>query len=326
MPHHFDTLVLPGGGIKGLTILGALHYLYTETDYLENIETFSGTSIGGIINVFLALGFTPIEIFSKSYHYDKAIRCDISDILGVTKNYGLKSNEHIIDFAFDIILERYSSLIIPNETTLEHIFTITGKTLYFAVANISEDRMVYFNHKSHPKMPLKLAMRMTANIPFIYSKIQCDVSLFTPDRDRDNSDGGESSDSEKAFERDRTTSENDENDYYVDGGLLDNCPISCVDNGVNNVLVVDIHKRNKKGNLGVFEYFYKIITLPAKYSHAKTKNNMSDKCRLFDLDEVDVNLLGINSNLKDRQNVFDQGYEQAHRLVIEMEMEESYEV
>ena len=52
-----------------------------EKRLTKNIETYSGTSIGGIINVFLALGFTPIEIFSKSYHYDKAIRCDISDSL-----------------------------------------------------------------------------------------------------------------------------------------------------------------------------------------------------------------------------------------------------
>ena len=54
-------LVLPSGGIKGVYLLGALHYLY-ETCGMDHIQSYYGTSIGSIISGLLIIGFTPMEI------------------------------------------------------------------------------------------------------------------------------------------------------------------------------------------------------------------------------------------------------------------------
>ena len=71
---EYNTLVLSGGGIKGLLILGALQYLY-ETGKLQkkNIRKYIGTSIGAIINVLLIIGYEPKEIVAhivKSRFFD----------------------------------------------------------------------------------------------------------------------------------------------------------------------------------------------------------------------------------------------------------------
>ena len=58
----YDTLVLPGGGIKGLILLGGVQYLI-DNYYMKNIKNFVGTSIGSIIGYLLIIGYTPIEIF-----------------------------------------------------------------------------------------------------------------------------------------------------------------------------------------------------------------------------------------------------------------------
>jgi len=294
---NYEALVLPGGGIKGLTVLGALNYLYTETTMLNNVHIFSGTSIGGLIAVFLALGFKPLEIFTKTYRFDKAMECDLQDLLSIRETYGVKSNANIIDFAMNIIHQRH-----PRIITLEDVYKETGNTVYLAVSNISEEKMEYFSHITHPTMPLHLAMRMTTNIPFVFTKIQCNPMKFTP-----------------SYE----PKLDEEQDYFVDGGLLDNCPVIPVDDGVRNVFVIDIFKKNKKGELGLFEYLYKMITLPAKLSHKHLKMNCSEKCKVYELDDIDYNILGINATLKEREEIFEAGYDQMNKMILDEELETS---
>ena len=59
-----DTLVLPGGGIKGLTILGALQYCH-DNFLLTDIVNYVGTSSGSMICYLLAIGYTPVDIITN---------------------------------------------------------------------------------------------------------------------------------------------------------------------------------------------------------------------------------------------------------------------
>ena len=59
-----DTLVLPGGGIKGLTILGALQYC-CDNFMLTDIVNYVGTSSGSMICYLLAIGYTPTDIITN---------------------------------------------------------------------------------------------------------------------------------------------------------------------------------------------------------------------------------------------------------------------
>lgn len=59
--NDFDTLVISGGSVNGISALGALQYL-RDNEYLNNIKTYIGTSSGAFICYLLAIGYTPVEI------------------------------------------------------------------------------------------------------------------------------------------------------------------------------------------------------------------------------------------------------------------------
>ena len=54
-------LVFAGGGFKGIAYIGVLRYL-ESSGLLEDIKTFSGTSIGALISLLIVLGYTSKEL------------------------------------------------------------------------------------------------------------------------------------------------------------------------------------------------------------------------------------------------------------------------
>ena len=81
---HFEikmkTLVLSGGGLKGIAILGLLQKLY-KTGKLNNFDKFIGTSVGSIISLLLSIGYTPLEIYEmyNKINYDFSSICHIDN-------------------------------------------------------------------------------------------------------------------------------------------------------------------------------------------------------------------------------------------------------
>jgi len=64
----FKTVVLSGGGTKGLLILGALQYYYEKSYYnMDEVVTYCGTSIGSVISLLLICGYPPLDIFTEIY-------------------------------------------------------------------------------------------------------------------------------------------------------------------------------------------------------------------------------------------------------------------
>ena len=58
---NYDTLVLAGGGTKGILTLGALQYAFDNL-FLTNVKNYIGTSAGAMICFLLCIGYKPIEI------------------------------------------------------------------------------------------------------------------------------------------------------------------------------------------------------------------------------------------------------------------------
>ena len=57
----YDTLVLSGGIVNGITTLGELQYMW-DHNKLKNIKKYYGTSVGSIISYLLIIGYEPVEI------------------------------------------------------------------------------------------------------------------------------------------------------------------------------------------------------------------------------------------------------------------------
>ena len=59
--YHFKNLVFEGGGVKGISYVGAMEIL-NDKGILQNIERVAGTSAGAMVAVLVGLGYTAKDI------------------------------------------------------------------------------------------------------------------------------------------------------------------------------------------------------------------------------------------------------------------------
>jgi NTE family protein len=176
-------LVLSGGGIKGISFLGALHALH-EMSILQNMQTFAGTSVGALILLLLIVGFTPNDIYCviKTIDLSKFKKISVQLFLN---QFGLNSGDKIM-----LTLEKLlKSKNISSEITFSELFEKTKKTFIVSSVNITERKVEYFSHTTHPNMKVTQAIRMSISIPFVFTPVMYNKCM------------------------------------YVDGGCIDNFPI-----------------------------------------------------------------------------------------------------
>ncbi|MDB4769565.1 patatin-like phospholipase family protein [bacterium] len=181
---NFKTIVLAGGGTKGIIELGVLHY-YFEKKACEQVEIYSGVSIGSIICLLLICGYTPIEIFHEVYEsgpmFDKN---DVQPIKEMISTTGILSMDRF---------KKKIEILVKNKLgkipTLKELHDQTKKTFIITLSNVTSMQSEYFSYKTHPLIDCVTATVMSCNIPGIFHKMSY------------------------------------KGNFYVDGGLKDNFPI-----------------------------------------------------------------------------------------------------
>jgi NTE family protein len=159
----YKTLILSGGGIRGISFLGALKY-FKDRGNLEHLNTFIGTSIGSIIATFLCLEY-PIEDlfqFMLDLNIDSVTNFQISKLI---QQFGLDSGNTLI-FVIKQLLVKCGY---DENITFKNLQKITGKTLIITATNVNKRCIKYFNHNDTPNLRIVDAIRMSISIPFLYT-------------------------------------------------------------------------------------------------------------------------------------------------------------
>lgn len=188
----YTTLVLSGGGIRGIALVGALLVL-DEHKCLDKIKTYAGTSIGALICGMLSMGYTLEELCKEMWITDLQQLRDI-DVWHFFENFGLDTGKKIIEWLERMCVEKGVN---PN-LTFKELYDSTGKVLILTGTLVNEHKLELFSHKTNPRMKIVKAMRISSSMPFLYA------------------------------------APNYKNNYYSDGGILDNYPISCLCNYIDN--------------------------------------------------------------------------------------------
>ncbi len=222
----FDTIVLSGGGTKGIYHLGALHYYYEKGKYVPSeVDVYVGTSIGSAISLLLVCGYLPIEIFRSIYLMDSFfdIRHDGVSFLDVIKNVFKNSGLIPID-SLILKIEDLIKIKLGGEIpTLEQLYNITKKELTCVVTNVTERKVEYFNHKNHPNLKCTDAVKMSCAIPLMFQKIRYN------------------------------------NSYYCDGAMLNNFAIDYVDKKTNKILGIYLPNNDPPSDEGLGGYLGHIV-------------------------------------------------------------------
>ena len=214
---EIDTIIISGGGCKGISYVGALIALYEKNkNDINNIKILAGSSIGGIITFALCAGYTLYEIkkwfleieFSRLCPVLYDTSCSNKILPFISTSYSLGNDDEIKKILIKIFTDKNFNY---NDLTFEDLYNKTNKLLVLTGSNLTLQKCDYFSYRKTPDMKIYDALLITTRIPFIFPYIKYN------------------------------------NCFYVDGHLFDPFPIKgCGKINKNNVLgIISINYRNK---------------------------------------------------------------------------------
>jgi len=270
--NKFDTLVLPGGSVKGLFILGALQYCY-DNFLLTDLHNYIGTSSGAMSSFLLAIGYTPVEIITQVCTNQIIERMQHFDIFAMINNLGATSFSNISEYLEKLTIDKIGYL--PTFHDLKHKF---NKNFICVTYNLSKGAAEYLSYETHPTLPCLVALRMTSNLPLIFENYKYG------------------------------------NNFYIDGGIVDNFSIDVAQTIGNRVLGIHIVFENFKFSTSdnVLDYIYKLIYIPIKQQQ-KSKLDVvcKKKCKLISLsDKTNRSMFNFNLSSVEKLDMFSTGYRQ----------------
>ena len=157
-----------------------------------------------------------------------------------------------------------------EDITLKKLYDLTKKKIIITTVCLNDIAVCYISHETHPNIPLYLAVRMSISLPIYYSPV------FYEEK------------------------------YYIDGGCLNNFPISLFDDDIDNVIGILLVENDigscKIENLE--EYVMRVLQCIMKginYNISKgyEKNTikvLTDSINLinFDIDSQKIDTLFLN--------------------------------
>jgi predicted acylesterase/phospholipase RssA len=279
---RYDSLILSGGGSKGICTLGALQYLQ-DKKFLDNndINYYIGSSVGSIICYLLIIGYTPIEIVV--YLCSNNV---LESFINKTNNFSLSLLTGGL-YDYSIITEHFEKMTllkIDYIPTLKQLKDNFGKELIVCSYNLTDHKREYINWLNYPDLSCLDSLRMSSNIPFFFNEF-----IYN---------GKE----------------------YIDGGIVDNFPIGLLvddkfknkkilginlDDRLDNVIEID-DKSNYYKVIKLLNKLYNIVTIPLK---EKKKYDVDVDIIKIDVDNLKIYNFSLSHSRK--LELFSHGYNYA---------------
>lgn len=264
-----NTIVMSGGGVLGFVHLGTLQYLY-DRNRMMHVKKIIGTSIGAIIGYLLCLGYHPMEI---------CIYLIQNNIFKNVEQYNLINLFHGKQgaWSFDWIenaLEKMTLAKIDHLLTLQELKEICDIHLLCVSYNYTKKEETVIDYVRFPDMPCLTALRMTANLPFIFEP-------FTY-----------------------------ENNVYFDGVLSSNFPIHLVQPD-DRFVGICVSRKTQEGIMDVWTLLWDILWIPV-HSLEEQKNKMFlQQGVIVDVQIKHTLPLQLNMDKTEILDLFSLGYQRA---------------
>lgn len=242
---YIENIVFEGGGIKAIAFFGVLKYL-EETNKIYHIKRCIGSSAGCIfaLAVICRINYQKVADIIKTKNFED-LKDDswgyVLDIYRIYNQYGYYKGDSLFEW-FGEILEQFEH---NKDITFIQLYNKTYNELVITGTNVNKNQTKYFSHIHTPNVPVRLAMRISTSIPFIFKPVKF------------------------------------EDDFYVDGGLLNNYPLWYFDHHYNYLVCNNSEEKDK------YTVGFKLLS--------------SDESP-FQMDSIHN---GINFERKEIKNIFD---------------------
>jgi NTE family protein len=194
-PYPFRFLVLQGGGVKGIAYSGAFEAL-DQQGILPHIEAVAGTSAGAIAAALLSLRYTPRQIEALLLSLDFAQLEDggWGGPLRLLTRYGWYRGDDFLALMRCLVASQTGN---PHATFGDlHAGSVHGtpfRDLRVYATDLTRGSAKEFSYEKTPQVEVALAVRESMSIPVFFASVSADRQIF------------------------------------VDGGVLDNYPITAFD-------------------------------------------------------------------------------------------------
>lgn len=186
-------LTIGSGGIKGFTCLG---FLMRLEEFLDDVEYYSGCSVGAMICLLLMSGYSCLDIFLEaSEMIENLLNISSLNLKQITKRKGILGSSILKTQMEKMMMDKFS--IVP---TFNQLYTLCGNKKICIVTSELSGECIYMNKNTFPDLSVVEAILMSSNIPGAFEEIIID------------------------------------NKFYIDGAFTNPYPINVFDNGIRNVL------------------------------------------------------------------------------------------
>lgn len=277
-----DTLVISGGGVKGIVFIGAFKYLEelnnTRNDIKIDIKRIYAVSVGSIIGLLYAIGYTSEEMEQEIFKVDTKSLQNIR-LKTFIKNYGLDSGKKIMTWLEELVEKKgYNKTI-----TFKQLLKLRGVDLNIGSTNLNKYKAVYFNSIISPNLRVVRAIRMSIGIPLVFSSVKY------------------------------------KGEVYVDGGVINSYPIKIVDK-LENVLGLKILLNNELKELvdekieTIGDYLYHVFYCYMLQKETSTTLSMeySDYTVFINPGKI-IHSIKFNLSEGDKQSLIECGYQETKR-------------
>lgn len=190
-------------------------------------------------------------------------------IVNLFKSYGMDSGKKLEDLLKQLIKAKGYD----ENITLGELHNITKKRLLIATVCLNRQSCIYLSHETHFNLPLYLAVRMSSSIPLMYKPI-----IY-------------------------------ENEFYIDGGCIDNYPINLFEDQLDNVLGIYLSNSKNKAKKINGTYQYISLVLGCLFE-GSTKNII----RGYEKYTININIdsmvpVEFSMDLENKQLLYNSGYD-----------------
>ena len=176
-----NTLVLSGGGIKGISYTGVLKYLEKiKTNEIHDIKvkidikTLCCVSVGSIIGLLYILKYTSKEIENEILQKNFKTLKDF-DYTTMFDDFGIDTGVNIMAWIESQLLKKSLNM----DITFRELYIWNNIDFQVIVTNLSKQEMEIHNHLNTPNMKVLLSIRMSISIPFFYESIKYNNCIYT---------------------------------------------------------------------------------------------------------------------------------------------------
>lgn len=275
----YEIIVLSGGGVKGISTLGALQYLFDNKKLNhDDIKYYIGTSVGSIISLLLTIGYMPIEIVVYLCTNNILENFKVNKISDIFEGNGLYNFDNVKNVCEKMILNKLD--FIP---TLKELKELSGKELTICTYNLTKHKREYINYSNYPDLSCLDAIRMSSNIPFIFNDFVYN------------------------------------NNEYIDGGIIDNFPITILKEhrflnkkaiGINlHYSKLNVNNDNDNYIVKQIDKFYNIIMASSRENKEIPDNLHIDIIKIYKIEDIQIHTFNITQTKK--LELFSIGYNYA---------------